>query len=168
MRKRALCAALVLVAGAAVPAVALAKGPSSASISGPGLDDPIRLTGDGEDPGSALGALSEAAGFAPAVFGHRDPDPMRSQAPADELGPRYTVLYVMRGPDGLRRIEQDVYPYAKPHPVTYMRPGQPVPAYGFRTYGGWFQSGGAEAGARRRRATDRAPDRRRLAAGPGE
>jgi hypothetical protein len=141
MRSRAIVAALV--AALAVSAAAPAKEPSSATIAGPGLTGAIALAGDGESPGTPLGRLAEAAGFAPAVFGHRDPDPMLSRPPEGDLGPRYEITYVMRGPNGTRRIDQDVYPYATPVPLTYMRPGQSIPAYGWRTYGGWYKAGPA-------------------------
>jgi hypothetical protein len=54
------------------------------------------------------------------------------------LGPKYTVAYVMPGPNGIRStLKQDVYPYAKPDPLTYMQPGQRF--FGDqRTRGGWF------------------------------
>jgi hypothetical protein len=40
-------------------------------------------------------------------------------------------------PNGRRSIEADLYPYATPRPVTYMKPGQPF--FGLmRTYGGWY------------------------------
>ena len=50
-----------------------------------------------------------------------------------------TVGAIGPGPNIARRIRQVAYPYAKPHPLTYMRPGQPF-WEGDRTYGGWFRA----------------------------
>ena len=60
--------------------------------------------------------------------------------PVGTLGPRYRVTYVVPGPNGIRsRVVQDVYPFAKPTPLTYMRPGQLY--WGKRqTLGGWYRT----------------------------
>ena len=55
MRKYLLAAALVALA---LPALAAAKGPVSASVSGPTLDGALTIRGDGEGPGTALGTLA--------------------------------------------------------------------------------------------------------------
>ena len=59
--------------------------------------------------------------------------------PTADLGPRYQVAYRVPGPSGTSTIIQDVYPYAKPSPVTYVRAGQRFWTDN-RTYGGWFVS----------------------------
>jgi len=130
--------AVTLVA-ALVPAAALAKGASEAEIAGPGIDEPISLTVQpGGEQRWQLLQLAEAAGFYPAVF-VRSPDPMLDERPAGDLGPRYTITYVMPGPYGEDHLVQDVYPYAEPDPVTYVAPGQPF--FGTeRTRGGWYVS----------------------------
>lgn len=136
-----LVAAFVAALGVLVLAAsASAKGPIEASVDGPGLDDPITFGGwDAEAPlanGAPLMEFAEAAGFFPAVF-PRQPDPMLDRRPKSDLGPRYVVDYLVPGPYGEEwSILQDLYPYAKPHPVTYMAPGQPV--YQTETRGGWF------------------------------
>lgn len=125
-------AALCLVLA---PSAALAKGPSEASVAGPGLSDPVALSGDeGSGP---LGEVTEAAGFFPAVF-RQVPNPMLESRPAGTLGPRYVVTYVVPGPNNERDVlRQDIYPYAEPAPISYMEPGQTV--FGTeRTFGGWF------------------------------
>ena len=43
----------------------------------------------------------------------------------------------MPGPTGNSFVTQDVYPYAKPFPVTYMKPNQPF-WDGQKTNGGWL------------------------------
>jgi hypothetical protein len=133
---------LVSIAGVAALAItgaASAKGPAGATVTGPGITTLV-LTGNGEDGTSRLGRLTQAAGFFPAVFG-QSPDPMLRVRPNGSLGPRFTVIWSVPGGDGVTsRIRQLVYPYAKPLPLTYMRPGQPF-WDGERTYGGWFQAG---------------------------
>jgi hypothetical protein len=129
---------LIAVLALALPASALAKGASEATIEGPGLDGTVVIPGNGEDGGaSTLGRLAEQAGFFPAVFG-RTPNPMLRSKPKVTLGPRYTVRYVMPGPGATSVVQQDVYPYARPYPVTYTKPGQMF-WDGQRTFGGWYE-----------------------------
>lgn len=129
-----------MLAALAVTAPASAKGPSSASLTGPGLGGPVPVRGEGEmGPGTPLGSLVQFGGFFPQVFG-QVPDSTTRTRPAGDLGPRYLVTYRVPGPNGVSRIVQDVYPYAKASSVTYMRPGQPF-WDGMRTHGGWFVSG---------------------------
>jgi hypothetical protein len=123
-----------------IAAPALAKGPSEATITGPGLGKGgIRLASGGGDPssGTPLGNLTEYGGYFPATFGQQ-PDPMLAEAPTGELGPKYSVAYRVPGPSGgTATIHQDLYPYATPSPLTYTKPGQRF----FdteRTHGGWY------------------------------
>jgi hypothetical protein len=129
-----------LAAALAFPSLAAAKGPSSASISGPGLDRALAVTGEGEmGPGTPLGLLVDAGGFFPQMYG-QTPDPTLRIRPSGTLGPRYRVVYVVPGPNGVKsRVAQDVYPFAKPAPLTYMRAGQ-VFWTNKKTHGGWFRS----------------------------
>jgi hypothetical protein len=139
MRRLALAALAAGLGALLLPAVALAKGASEATIVGPGLDDPITLAGEGSAGGQELMYLAEAAGFFPAVF-VRIPDPMLDEQPEGELGPRYTITYTMPGPKGEDRIVQQLYPFAKPSAVTYVAPGQSF--FGTeKTRGGWFVAG---------------------------
>ena len=135
--KRALL--ILAILALALPASALGKGPSAATMNGPGGGDGITFGGDGESGGTPLGDLTMQAGFFPASFG-QEPDPMLPRRPKGDLGPRYTITYTVPGPNNeLDKLRQDVYPYAQGGPVTYMKPGQ-----GFfgseRTRGGWFQA----------------------------
>jgi hypothetical protein len=131
-------AAAVLVA-LALPVVASAKGPSGASVSGPGLDRALTVRGDGEGPGTALGTLATASGFFPQMFG-QTPDPTHASRPRATLGPKYRVVYTVPGPNGIEsRVVQLLYPYAKPVALSYMRPGQPF-WEADRTHGGWFRA----------------------------
>jgi hypothetical protein len=136
MRKLLLIAA---AAALALPAAAAAKGAESASISGPGLKQPLQFTGDSEmGQGTPLGMLSMAGGYFAQMF-RQAPDPRLRAKPRGVLGPRYTVTYRVPGPNGQRFvIRQDLYPYAKPAPVTYMAPGQRF-FDGRRSLGGWVR-----------------------------
>ena len=138
--RRQLVAAAVLAAALVVPTVAAAKGPESASVTGPGLDRSIAVVGQGEmGPGTPLGTLVDAGGFFAQMYGQA-PDPTLRVRPAGSLGPHYRVTYIVPGPNGIRSVVvQHVYPFAKPVPLTYMRPGQLF--WGDqRAHGGWFRS----------------------------
>jgi len=142
MRKYLLAAALVALV---LPALAAAKGPVSASVTGLRLDGPLTIRGDGEGPGTALGTLAMKSGFFAQMFG-QSPDPTLASRPGGSLGLRYKVVYVVPGPNDIRsRVVQFVYPYAKPVALTYMRTGQPFWESEL-THGGWFR---ASAGLKR-------------------
>jgi len=124
----------VLAAAALLAPAALAKGPSQATVTGPGLSEAIVFKGLGDSS-----ALTEQAGFFPAVFG-QTPSPMIKR-PAGKLGPRYTIHYVVPGGNAKPyRITQYLYPYAAGGAVTFLRPGQPI--FGATTTGGWYYAGG--------------------------
>ena len=126
--------ALVLLAAAALAPTALAKGPSAATITGPGLDHAVSVKGT--EMSGALGHLTQYAGFFPAAFSQQ-PSPMLDRRPAN-LGPRYTIHYVVPG-DKVYRLTQNLYPYARGGAVTYMKPDQPI--FGMGSFGGWFRGG---------------------------
>jgi hypothetical protein len=129
------CVLGLLLVALVLPASAAAKGPSKATVSGPGLGEALVVTG-AEAPGTPLMTLAESTGFFPAVYG-QSPDPMVSR-PKGELGPRYSVVYRLPGPNRtVSTIRQELYPYAKPFPVSYLKPGQPF-WQGQHTRGGWF------------------------------
>jgi hypothetical protein len=139
MRRLLLLAALALLATLAATGPAAAKGPSTASITGPGLAHGLPVKGQGEGgPGTPLGSLVQLGGFFPQVF-RETPDPTTRARPRADLGPRYQILYRVPGLTGKSTIVQDVYPYAKPRPVTHMRAGQRIWSVD-RTHGGWFVS----------------------------
>jgi hypothetical protein len=138
--RRKLAAAAALLGALALPAAAAAKGPASASMSGPGLDRSLAIHGQGESgTGTPLGALVTFGGYFSQTFGET-PDQTLASRPKGTLGPRYRVVYLVPGPNGTEsRLTQLVYPYAKPVPLTYMKPGQPFFDTD-RTHGGWFKS----------------------------
>lgn len=119
----------------ALPSTALAKGPSEATVTGPGLAKAIKITGP-ESDGSPMMNFADAAGFFPAAFG-QTPDPMSYSRPKGDLGPKYSIDYVVpTSEDKNDRIHQDVYPYAKRGACTYMPQGQPI--FDMSTHGGWY------------------------------
>jgi len=125
---------VLAIAMLALPATALAKGPSEARITGPGLAKAIVIKG-AEADGSPIMDLADAAGFFPAAFG-QSPSPMTSR-PQGALGPKYAIDYTVPGGNTVTfKIHQDAYPYAKPYSVSYMQSGQPI--FDMTTKGGWF------------------------------
>ena len=139
MRRLLQLASIGALAALVATAPAAAKGPSTASLSGPGLARAVPNNGDGESgPGTPLGSLVELGGFFPQMF-LEVPDPTIRTRPAGDLGPRYRVVYGVPGSDGTSTVVQDVYPYAKT-PVTYMTPDQRFWGSN-RTHGGWFVAG---------------------------
>jgi hypothetical protein len=134
MKRMLVLAAIVALA---LPLAALAKGPTGASISGPGSGGGLNISGDGKSGGTPLGDVTEQAGFFPAAYG-QEPNPMLPARPKGDLGPKYTINYdVPNGEGTVFHIQQDVYPYANP-PATYMKPGQQI--FDMETHGGWFQA----------------------------
>jgi hypothetical protein len=128
---------LLAIASLALPAAAIAKGPSEASITGPGLGKAITIVG-AEVEGSPLMSFAEQTGFFPAAFGQQ-PDPMLPAQPKGDLGPKYRIEYkVPGGNNDTFQIKQDLYPYASPSALTYTAPGQKI--FDSTTQGGWFES----------------------------
>ena len=127
--------ALLVLALLSAPAVAMAKGPLSGTVSGPGLAAPIKLDGSGEwDENSPLALLTADTG----IYDHSEHPPR----PAGELGPRYEVRLVFPRhstgkPDYV--VRQHLYPYAEHGPTVYTVRGQPIFDDTFRTTGGWYR-----------------------------
>ncbi len=136
MTRTVLTTLTALLVVACVPSPAHAKGPSEATIDGPGLAEAISIPSDSQ-ASAAFWRLVEYTGFFPAVF-RQTPDPMLSKRPHGSLGPRYVMTYTLPGPNGVDdALHQDVYPYAKPRPVSYTQPGQRF-FMDQETHGGWF------------------------------
>jgi hypothetical protein len=132
-------AALVTVAcGLTLVATASAKGPSAATIDGPGIGGGMTFGGHDEPSGRALSTFAQQGGFYAASFA-QTPDPMLDKRPAGNLGPRYAVTFRVPGPNGTDLVRQDLYPYATNGPVTFTQPKQRF--FGTRlTPGGWYQA----------------------------
>jgi hypothetical protein len=112
MKKRMLtitvvvCAIVVTTVG-----TALAKGPESATLSGPGIEGPTEL--DQNDP--LLGQLMELSGI------WFETDQRLPNEPAGDLGPAYNLTWVNSAPpeDAIeeRTIRQTLYPFAEHGPL---------------------------------------------------
>jgi hypothetical protein len=130
---------VIVLAGAAalaVPGVAVAKGPSVATIAGPGLTAPLTIQGNAEgDVSTDLGMLVAEAGFFPQTFG-QSPNPLLAGQPKGPLGPKYTVTYTVPGPS-TDTLRQYLYPYAANGTLSYMAPGQKI--WDQTTFGGWYR-----------------------------
>jgi len=125
-----------VLAALLLPALAAAKEPTRASISGPGFHKTLTMREGPDFSSSPIGRLTEASGFFPSAVG-QSPDPMLHARPAGQLGPRYRIRWTV--PAGTTHvITQDVYPYAKGGAVAYTRPGQPI--FDSRTTGGWYRN----------------------------
>ena len=136
MRRPFLLAA-ALTALLLFPAAVAAKGPSAATVTGPGLRHAVSIEGYGEGgTDTALGILVSEGGFFAQAFGATPA--ATSSRPVGTLGPRYEVMYtVPGGPDGASTLRQDLYPYAAKGPITYMAPAQKF--WGTQsTPGGWY------------------------------
>ena len=126
---------LVLVAAMLVfPTGAFAKGPTKATVEGPGTAGITFSSYQGPTPN--LTDITEDAGFFAAVFAG-DPRQLLPGRPSGDLGLKYTIRYEI-GPEHV--VVQDAYPYGKPAAVTYTRPGQQVFDREW-SRGGWFRAG---------------------------
>jgi hypothetical protein len=141
MAIRLFLALAVFATAALLPSTALAKEIKSVTITGPGLDHQITFKGGGQlDAGTPIGDLAMQSGFFPELF-DTSPDPTLVRKPAGPLGPRYQAAYEFPNPETgeVVRVVQDVYPYAKPYPVTYIPAGREI-WKGEQAHGGWYQA----------------------------
>jgi hypothetical protein len=131
----ALAAGMSIAATVTLAIPALAKGPSQARITGPGLPRAIVVSGGGE-PGQQgrLATLAGQTSLFTVMFGAGGSVPapvrLRTPPPKASLGPRYTIIYTVPGVtpqpgQQFGRIRQDLYPRAAGGPVIYTPPGQP-------------------------------------------
>ena len=135
----------IIIAGllsAALAVPALAKGPASATITGPGIDEPIVLDGDPHpDSGSQLAEFSLATGFWKLAYG-ADIDGrglnIFEVAPTRELGPEYVVVWSHGGAGG--DVTSLVYPHAAGGPLVFVEPAVYITDMNMETHGGWFVS----------------------------
>jgi hypothetical protein len=125
--------AVALVGAVASAGPASAKGIQSATISGPGLDGPKDVTPANGDGGS----LATLTGFWDVMPGQPRPPTFTEQAPAGQLGPRYTITWrLLTGPEETTAISQELYPDAAGGPLVHTPAGQPI--FEKTTVGGWY------------------------------
>ena len=119
----ALIMAGIVVLAVAVPGTALAKGPTAASIDGPGLAQPIALDWDQRE--SDLIDLIDATGFWELA------EPQTVDEPAGDLGSRYVISFsVHDDTGGATALAVHAYPYARPAPLVYVPAGQSASVIG--------------------------------------
>jgi hypothetical protein len=141
----ALAAAMSIAAAITLATPALAKGPSQARITGPGLAHAIIVSGNGE-PGQAglLATLALQTRLFAVMFSPNAPTPRQVRTPPPtSLGPRYTIIYTVYGEFTLPgkqsgQIRQDLYPRAAAGPLVFTPPRQPG---GQVPFSGWFRAG---------------------------
>jgi len=140
----ALAAGMSIAAAITLATPALAKGPSQARITGPGLARTLVVSGNGE-PGQQgnLSTLAEQTGLFFVLFGAnagtpaQAPPQLRTPPPKASLGPRYTIIYAVPGgitTQQVGQVRQDLYPGAAGGPLVYTPPGQhsgPFPVTGW-------------------------------------
>lgn len=137
MKRSALVAGIV-VTSLSIAVAAWAKGPTGATIEGPGLGDPVELEGMGErGTGTELSELVEAAGFwqlVAGVEGYAGETGEIVPAPrTKDLGPMVTLTWHL----GTDRVPTEVYPAAPGGPLVHIAP-QAVPALDVEAPGRWF------------------------------
>ncbi len=142
MLKRLLTIITAGLLSAALALPALAKGPASATITGPGIDEPIVLDGDPHpDSGSHLAEFSLATGFWELAYG-ADVDggglEVLDIPPTKELGPEYVVVWSHGGAGG--DVMSLVYPHAAGGPLVFVESAVYIADMDMETHGGWFAS----------------------------
>lgn len=121
----------LVLAGAAI-----AKGPVAATITGPGLVTPLKLSYRSTESRAAMGKLTSDGDFFRQAFTAFNGGSPARRPPAGSLGPRYLVVYTVPGPRGNSFLRQHLYPYTDVGAVTFMAKGQRF--WGTRrTRGGW-------------------------------
>jgi hypothetical protein len=138
--RKALCLACLVALFLAVPADA--KGPDRATLTGPGLEQPLVFSGYGSDGKAPLGLLTSEGGFWVQAFGGAaagvNQGKVLAAKPKGVLGACYLVVYRVPGPRTASLIRQELYPYAA-KPVSHM-PEQRF--WQTRTApGGWYRWG---------------------------
>ena len=113
-----------------------AKGPTEATLEGPGIDETTLGMRGGGEWGTELASIVETA-FFPGVFG--PPGVLEIEGePRGPLRPRYTLTYRVPMRDRVDRVVQYVYPFADGGGYTFTPKGQPV--LGDETEGGWIRA----------------------------
>jgi hypothetical protein len=136
MRRQVVVVGLVVIVALLAAGPAWAKGPSGATIEGPGLDEPIVIAGSGERgaPGE-FSRFVEAAGFWQLVFGAVGGRAGVIEEPTTaDLGPVYVLTWRL----GMTEVPAQVYPYASGGPLVRVEPSQMIVDFGTSTTGGWF------------------------------
>jgi hypothetical protein len=134
MKKRMLTITVVVCAIVATNVgTALAKGPESATLAGPGIEGPTELNQNNP----AVGQLMQQSGI------WNGPGVPLSSAPTGNLGPVYTLTWVNSGPPDApvaeRTIRQFIYPQAENGPVIHTPVQDGLEGWGPDVVG-WFEA----------------------------
>lgn len=136
VRTRVLLVVSVLAMSLVLAGAATAKGPVAATITGPGLATPLKLSYRNAESRSAMGKLTSDGNFFGQAFTAFTGPSSTARRPAGALGLRYLVVYTVPGPRGNSYLRQQLYPFADAGAVTFMAKGQRF--WGTRrTRGGW-------------------------------
>ncbi len=137
---RVIFALVLLAAVMVVGGTAWAKGPMTAVIAGPGIDEPIVVSGTFDGTGDApIARLADAMGLDPlfvGIDGHALPQEM-AQAPT---GPTYRVSWTWFNGSV---IPLEIYPAAEGGPLVHAEPGlyrSEDGDAGFGIRGGWYRA----------------------------
>jgi hypothetical protein len=111
-----------------------AKGPESATITGPWIDRPIELM-DGTNPDLVARLIEQTA------LWYGSGDPLTPEKRAGELGPSYTLTWINSGPPGKsaekRTIRQVIYLAAENGPIIHTPEQEALEGWEVRVTG-WF------------------------------
>lgn len=117
---------------------AVAKGPESATITGPGIEQPIELLNNSNM--DLVVRLMEQTGL-----WYDTGTPLSSKEPVGELGPSYTLTWINSGPPSLsadeRTIYQEIYLDAENGPLIHTPPQESLQGWGAGVIG-WFVAPG--------------------------
>lgn len=118
---------------------AIAKGPTSATVDGPGIDEPILVNGHYDGP---LGGLVDSIGYYETVYGSATGlgAEVVGDQPAGELGPEYVVGVTQIGPAGDAYFPVSVYPLAEGGPLVHAEPGILIEEMQTESTGGWYRT----------------------------
>jgi hypothetical protein len=114
---------------------AYAKGPTAATIEGPGLAEPVRI--ESYETTSKRPGLDSLIGWTGATIMYDGMMQLAPDRPAVELGPRYTITYYL---DRQPVLTQEMYPFAEDSPYTFTPAGQKSIFIGTELQTGWFRS----------------------------
>lgn len=132
---RTVIVAVVALAGLlGLAPAAYAKGPTAVTIEGPGLAEPVRVESyetSGQLP--SISTVMEQTGGT-VLFGSGTR--LEADRPAVELGPRFTVKYLM---DIDVVLTQELYPFAAGGPYTFTPAGQKSIFVESEMDSGWFR-----------------------------
>lgn len=137
--KRAVLFTVSALTALALALPAEAKGATEATITGPGVEEPIALEAGHDE--SRLETLLSAIAFWDLTYTYADSSHRPSvsdEPPTSNLGPEFTVRVGHIGPGGTAYVDVLVYPRAKGGALAYVEPGVEVEEMQEVTSGGWY------------------------------